>query len=306
MNTVETMPAMNHSNPPLTRHPPGVRLRPATPADAEACGRVFWEAFADLARRHAFPTEPDSPEFTGEMAAMWLSHPGFAGLVAEGDDGLVGCAFVDERDPIRGIGPVCVAPAAQDAGVGRALMEALQARCRDQGAPGVRLVQTAYHYRSLALYAKLGYQVREPISVLAGQPPAVSLTAREVRPALAADLPACDDLCRAVHGHTRGGALRDAVAMGMAVLVESGGAVTGYATGLGYGFHAVGRQTEDLQALIGSCPRILGLGILIPSRDAALLGWCLEHGLRLVQQSTLMTLGAYREPSGAWLPSILY
>jgi len=37
-----------------------------------------------------------------------------------------------------------------------------------------------------------------------------------------------------------------------------------------------------------------------------LLGWALEHGLKVVQCSTLMTLGAYQEPEGAYLPSILF
>ena len=30
------------------------------------------------------------------------------------------------------------------------------------------------------------------------------------------------------------------------------------------------------------------------------------HGLRIVQPMTLMSLGEYREPQGAFLPSILY
>jgi hypothetical protein len=34
--------------------------------------------------------------------------------------------------------------------------------------------------------------------------------------------------------------------------------------------------------------------------------WCLASGLRIVQQSTLMTTGLYSEPVGAWLPSIAY
>ena len=69
---------------------------------------------------------------------------------------------------------IAVAPAVQDQGVGRALMEAALERERERQAPGVRLVQTAYHYRSLALYAKLGFVVREPLSVLQGRPPAIS------------------------------------------------------------------------------------------------------------------------------------
>ncbi len=59
-------------------------------------------------------------------------------------------------------------------------------------------------------------------------------------------------------------------------------------------------------ALLGSAEAFMGLGVLVPSRNAELLGWCLDHGLRIVQQSTLMTIGLYNEPAGAWLPSIVY
>ena len=34
--------------------------------------------------------------------------------------------------------------------------------------------------------------------------------------------------------------------------------------------------------------------------------WCLDRGLRLVMQTTLMIIGLYNEPAGAYLPSILY
>ena len=63
-----------------------------------------------------------------------LSSDGFAGLVAERDGEVLGSAFVDERDVIAGIGPVTVDPAAQDDGIGRALMEAALERERDRGA----------------------------------------------------------------------------------------------------------------------------------------------------------------------------
>ena len=82
--------------------------------------------------------------------------------------------------------------------------------------------------------------------------------------------------------------------------------ITGYATGFGYGWHAVAESNQDVIGLLGSAESLLGLGILVPSRNAQLLRWCLEHGLRIVQQSTLMTIGLYNEPSGAYLPSILF
>jgi GNAT superfamily N-acetyltransferase len=281
-----------------------LHIRDAGPSDAEACGRIFYDAFADIAHRHAFAVEPDSPEFTAFHANLMLSLDGIVSVVAERDGGIVGAAFADARGPIAGIGPVSVDPAAQDAGTGRRLMEALLDRTR--GAAGVRLVQTAYHARSLALYARLGFAVREPLSVMQGAPLQRSTAGFGVRPAHPDDVPACDALCRRVHGHDRSAELRGAIGAGTARVVERPDRVSGYATGFGYGWHAVAETNDDLQALIASAETFAGLGILVPSRNTALLRWCLDNGLRLVQQSTLMTVGLYNEPQGAWLPSIVY
>jgi biopolymer transport protein TolQ len=60
------------------------------------------------------------------------------------------------------------------------------------------------------------------------------------------------------------------------------------------------------EALIANADAFLGPGILVPTRNAGLFRWCLENGLRVVQPLTLMTLGFYNEPAGAYLPSILY
>jgi hypothetical protein len=50
----------------------------------------------------------------------------------------------------------------------------------------------------------------------------------------------------------------------------------------------------------------MGLGIPVLTRSGELLRWCLGQGLRIVPQSTLMTIGLYDEPAGAYLPSILF
>jgi GNAT superfamily N-acetyltransferase len=291
-----------------TIQPPAIGpiVRETTPNDAEDCGRIFYDAFESIATRHNLPIEPPSPEFTRFMVGEMLANHGFVGLVADRGGEVLGSAFVDERTVIAGIGPVTVDPAEQDVGVGRALMEAVLRRERDRGAVGVRLVQTSYHYRSLALYTKLGFVVREPLSVIQGTPPALSVPGLGVRPAREHDLASCNELCARVHGHDRGGELRDAIAAGTAHVVERPGGTCGYATGFGYGSHAVAETNEQLIALIGSAPAFMGLGILVPTRNAELLRWCLAHGLKLVQQSTLMTIGLYNEPSGAWLPSIAY
>jgi len=285
---------------------PRVAVRAGRPDDAEACGRIFYDAFEAIATRHNLPIEPDSPTFTGYLTGAMLANAGYAAFVAERHGRVIGAAFVDERGAIAGVGPVVVDPEAQDRGVGRALMKTILERQRERGVLGVRLVQTAYHYRSLALYAKLGFVVREPLSVLQGTPPTVGIPGLGVRLAREDDIEACSVLCARVHGHDRGQELREAIDAGTANVVERPGRITGYATGFGYGWHAVAETNQDLIALLSSAETFRGLGILVPSRNGELLSWCLDHGLRIVQQSTLMTIGLYNEPAGAWLPSIAY
>ncbi len=61
-----------------------------------------------------------------------------------------------------------------------------------------------------------------------------------------------------------------------------------------------------MKALIGAAPAFAGPGFLVPSRNSEVFRWCLSQGLRVVNQATLMTIGLYNEPAGAYLPSILY
>jgi hypothetical protein len=97
-----------------------------------------------------------------------------------------------------------------------------------------------------------------------------------------------------------------AINEGTATVVEHANRVTGYATDLAFFAHAVGETSRDLMALIGAAAAFGGSGILVPVRDAMLLRWCLAHGLRIVHIMTLMTIGLYNEPAGAYLPSVLY
>lgn len=283
-----------------------VTLRTGTREDATACGRICYEAFATLAEQHGFPPDFPSVEVATETVGMLLAHPGFHAVVAEQDGQIVGSNFMDERSPIAGIGPITVEAQAQDAGIGRRLMEAVLERAREQEFPGVRLLQAAYHNRSLSLYAKLGFQLREPILNLDGQPLGERVPGHPVRTAADADADACNRLCQAVHGHDRAGDLTDALAHGTARVVERHGRITGYTTGIGFFDHAVAESNDDLKALIADAVTFAGPGFLLPARNAPLVHWCLERGLRLRMVTTLMTIGLYNEPQGAYLPSILY
>jgi hypothetical protein len=238
---------------------------------------------------------------------MMFSHPGFYCVVAEQGGKIIGSNCLDERTPIAGVGPITVDPATQNRAAGRQLMQAVMNRAAERKFAGIRLVQAAYHNRSLSLYAKLGFVVREPLSCMQG--PSIQKTppGYRVRAAQAEDLSACNDLCLRVHGHDRGGELNDAIQQGTAVVAESRGRrVTAYASSLAFFGHAVGETNEDLQALIATATEFPGPGILVPTRNAALFRWCLESGLRVVQPMTLMTVGLYNEPTGAYLPAILF
>jgi hypothetical protein len=109
-----------------------------------------------------------------------------------------------------------------------------------------------------------------------------------------------------VHGFDRGIELAQAIEQGTAKVVERAGRITGYASGLAFFSHATAETNMDLQALIASSESFGGPGILVPSRNTALMRWCLANGLQVVQPMTLMSIGLYNEPTGAWLPSILF
>jgi hypothetical protein len=167
-------------------------------------------------------------------------------------------------------------------------------------------VQATFHNGSLSLYTKLGFVAREPLSVMQGPAIGKRVDACKVRPAELPDLEECNRVCRNVHGHARGAQLKDAINHSTAIVVERGGKIAGYATALAFFGHAVAETNSDIQALISSATSFGGPGILVPTRNAELFRWCLKSGLRVVQPMTLMTIGLYNEPAGAYLPSILY
>jgi GNAT superfamily N-acetyltransferase len=283
-----------------------VILRPGTPQDAPSCGAVCYAAFKAIAEQHNFPPAFPNPEAATTRLLRMLSHPGFYAVIAELEGRVVGSNFIDERSTIAGIGPITVDPAVQNQAIGRLLMHHALERAAHRRFPGVRLVQAAYHTRALALYAKLGFTVQEPLATMQGPPVSVQIPGYVVRSATEGDIDACNQVCQSVHGHHRGGELREAILQENAVVVEHGGRITGYATAIAFFGHAVGEANEDLKALIGAAAEFPAPGFLLPIRNGELFRWCLEQGLRVAQTNTLMSYGLYNAPMGAFLPSILY
>lgn len=286
--------------------PKDLRFRPGTADDATVCGTICYEAFKTIAEAHNFTPDFPSVDVAIRVISSLLSHPRFYSVVAEIDGQIVGSNFLDERNIIAGLGPITVDPTAQNRSIGRKLMENAHERAAKGKFPGVRLIQAGYHTRSLSLYAKLGYAVREPLACMQGPAADIAVPGCNVRMAVESDIDPSNRVCQTVHGHDRAGELNEAIARDTAIVVEREGRVTGYATVLGFFGHAVGETNRDLEALIGAATEFGGPGFLLPTRNSELFHWCLENGLRVTQPMTLMSKGFYKEPAGAFLSSILY
>jgi predicted N-acetyltransferase YhbS len=282
-------------------------LREAEPADANACAKIVFEAFGAIHDHHRFQRDFPALEAAAGLLSAFIPHPMVWGVVAEIDGQVVGSNFLDERGPIRGVGPITVAPEGQDSGVGRRLMEAVLER--GEKAPGIRLLQDAFHMRSLALYESLGFDVKEPVAVVTGKPRSEPDPDVQVRPLQEDDLGACEELCAGVHGYERTNELRDAMQGFAPFVAVRGGRIVAYATALGFWpmNHGVAEADDDMKALLLGAGAAVEepLALLVPLRSE-LFRWCLDEGLRLVKPMNLMALGDYREPGGAWFPSVLY
>jgi predicted N-acetyltransferase YhbS len=286
-----------------------VTIRPATEADAEECGRICYEAFKAIAERHDFrPDFPTLDSAVGLIRAL-ASSPDVFGVVAEAGGRVVGSNFLWEYDRIRAVGPITVDREAQAAGVGRRLMRAVVERGR--GAEGVRLVQDSFNTASLSLYASLGFDVKEPLAVVEGEPAGELPEGYEVRTLRAEDLAACADLCRGVHGFERTNELKHTPPFLTSFVALRGGRLTAYASAPHSWVlnHAVAETEEDMRALLTGASnqgRGTPLSFLLPTRQSELFRWCLSKGMRVVKPMTLMALGPYEEPRGSFLPSVGY
>jgi len=281
-----------------------VVLRAIRPEDADAAARIVHDAFAGIHDHHRFPRDFPSRESAAGLVDAFIAHPSIWGVVAERDGRVLGSNFLDERGPVRGVGPITVDPATQEAGVGRRLMDAVLER--SGGAAGVRLLQDAFNTRSMALYASLGFRITDPVALMAGRPRTAAPAGYAVRALTHHDLPAAADLSLAVHGYERTGELTDALATSGALAVLQGERLAGYATSLAHfaAAHAVAESAEAMAALIAAADT--PVSFLLPTRQSDLFRWALAAGLRVVKPMNYMVVGQHREPAGAWIPSVLY
>jgi predicted N-acetyltransferase YhbS len=287
--------------------PVSVEIRPATPADVDACARICHDAFNGIAQRHGFTPDFPSPEFAETVIAGLVEHASVFGVVAESDGRIVGSNFLDERDAVRGVGPISVDPSAQGLGIGRRLMEAVIERGRE--ARSVRLLQDAFNTVSFSLYASLGFDAREPIALLRGLPRARTSGEVAVRRMKEADIEECGELCRRIHGFDRNTTLRELL-WGSHYVAGRDGRISAYvsAATIWPVSHAVAESEADMRELLLGAAELESqpISFLLPTRQASLLRWGLAEGLEVVKPMTLMSIGAYQDPGGSWFPSVLY
>ena len=285
-----------------------VTIRPAVTTDAEACGRIIYDAFKEIRDRHGFPRHFPNVEVAIRRADFCIRHPSIFGVVAENDGRVIGSNFLDERDPIRGLGPVSVDPQVQVRGVGRRLMEAVLERA--VGALGVRLIADSFNMLSVSLYASLGFEVKEPLLLMRGRPTSKPPLGIEVRSLKSDDLSECGALCSKVHGFERLSELRDAMKTLFPLVALREDRITAYALTLTMWpqNHAVADTEEDMKALLVGAAAMNSepLSILLPVRQVNLFRWCLSEGFRAVMPMTLMAMGKYQDPDGCYFPSIQY
>jgi predicted N-acetyltransferase YhbS len=289
-------------------------IRTIEQSDAEACGKIGYQAHMVVSSAHGYPSEQPTIEFAVGMIRTLLASPNSWGALGEREGRILGSIFlhVFPPSPVAAIGPLTVDPSAEGAGVGRALMDTVLSEARKRQYDQVRLVQSPSHIRSLVLYTKCGFTLREPLLLMRGNPIRTRNISsypkgHDVRQAHVDDISACNELCISVHGFSREMELRQGIDKGVASLsINNQGSITGYAAEIGFFGHAVAKTNEDLKALVSSAPAIIGHGLFVPARNADLLRWLLEAGFRIGWPANLMTIGGYREPTTPYFPSIAY
>lgn len=280
-----------------------IELRTAAPADIPELGRILYQAFYDIATSHGFPPDFPNPEVATGVMGLLLQQEDIYNVAAHDSGKLLGSNHLGMFDGVAAVGPVSVEPSAQGRGVGRQMMLDVMARAREQGFEMVRLVQDTYNMQSLALYASLGFEAREPTAYLAlsqaGPPDA------DVRVATPDDFDAMGDLSREIYRVDRRNEIAALAAAGFPAIVLDRGHIAGYLLGTSIG-HGVAESDDDMLALMRSLGAMApGMHAFVPLRaNPPLYRRALEAGHRNAKLCTLMTVGPYEPPQGTYAPSI--
>ena len=283
-----------------------LEIRQAQSSDAAICARICFEAFGALHREQGFaPIFPSMDVITNRVTSL-IANPNIFSIVAEDEGRIVGVGFLSETDPVRGVGPIAVDPAAQTGGVGRKLMDAVLQRA---GTLPTRLLQETFNMRSMALYASLGFDVNDLYVLVSGRP-SVQLAGYEVRPMIEGDLEECERLQKSAIGFSRINELHTALKAGSPWVAVRGGNIAAFIASpfLWIGSHGAADDAQSLAALLSGAAQQSDkdVAFLLPARSATLFRWALANGMKAGRPMTLMSKGEYSPPKCIYVPSVVY
>jgi ribosomal protein S18 acetylase RimI-like enzyme len=283
-----------------------ISIERARPEHANSLGRIMYEAFAGINTRHGFPPDFPNVEVGQQVMGMLCSRPDIYGVAAVDDGEPIGSNFIWTADPVAGVGPITIDANRQQRGIGRQLMTAVLDHAKSQGSKMIRLAQDSFNMTSLSLYASLGFTVQEPLALMS------STTAKAdtsgVRQARPDDLDAMAALCERNFKVSRRNEIDGSSRAPFPALVrERNGKVVAYQIP-GFIGHGAADTDEDALALIASTATLPPPAQLFfaPLRQGTLHRKALAAGCRMVKVMQLMSIGPYEQPSGTWMPSVMY
>src|SRR5205085_988760 len=211
-----------------------IEVRRPKQEDVPELARICYEAFRDIGESHGFPNDFASPEFAAGIVGLLLSQERVYTSAAYDGERPRGSNFINMWGDVAGIGPISVDLDAQGEGIGKKLMQDVIAHARGEGYEMIRLVQDSFNMRSLALYASLGFDVKEPLALMALTPGPVDPSFRPAKPQ---DIDVMDELCKSVYGVGRKGEIELFLQLGFPSFVLDAGHVGGYLLGgvMGHG-----------------------------------------------------------------------
>lgn len=294
---------------------PAFRLIPVEPEHLPELGRICYDAFSTLQRRHNAPVDFESADDGRMVINLLANRPDYIGVAAieedrHGKQTLIGSNFLQTADVICGLGPITVDPQSQSRGVGRALMQHIINEARQRDRREVRLFQEAINTTSLSLYTSLGFSWVDSAALMTPprRQPGEAASDLGVRPMTPVDLPAVAELSELTYGYSRA---EDAAIMlnvpFPAFVRERSGRVVGYFIPSLLG-HAGAQTDDDLIAMLTVMGQQLAgppAKFICPLSEVELFRALLTRGARVLKMLNYMSYGGpYTPPRGTWLPSI--
>ncbi len=286
-----------------------IKIRPATPPDVPACGRIIYESFKRVSDQSSFPCDFDSAKTTTQLASLFIMNSSVFSIVSEINGLVVGCSFLHEGHPIRSVGPVSVDPGFQSRGIGRRLMEKILDRAK--GSIGVRLTLETLNTIAISLYTSLGFEVKDSLFLIKGGPKnRVFTQGIDIQPLTLEDVKLCAEICSEVGGFERTQEVKNAIKYSSPFGAMREGQLIAYSSSMASWMtnHCVAKTEEDMKALIWGIGELTSepLSFLLPAHHTNILRWCLNGGFQFVKPFTLMSIGQYLKPRGCYFPSVSF